>query len=90
MKSSRQAAAAAPEREGVLAVVRDQATLDRLQGVIRELQLDDELAVTDTLDVGLRRMRSGLAPRILLLDIADLPGPDHRNRGGTGGRRPRS
>jgi pilus assembly protein CpaE len=75
MRSSRQAAAAAPEREGVLAVVRDQATLDRLQGVIRELQLDDELAVTDTLDVGLRRMRSGLAPRILLLDIADLPAP---------------
>jgi pilus assembly protein CpaE len=63
------------ERKGVLAVVRDQATLDRLQGVIRELQLDDELAVTDTLDAGLRRIRSGLAPRVALLDIADLPAP---------------
>ncbi len=65
MRSSRQAAATKPAREGVLAVVRDQATLDRLQGVIRELQLDDELVVTDTLDYGLQRMRSGLAPRIL-------------------------
>ncbi len=74
MRSARQAAAKV-ERKGVLAVVRDQATLDRLQGVIRELQLDDELAVTDTLDAGLRRIRSGLAPRVALLDIADLPAP---------------
>jgi pilus assembly protein CpaE len=59
----------------VLAIVRDQATLERLQSVIRELQLDDELAVADTLDAGLRRMRAGLTPRILLLDIADLPAP---------------
>jgi len=63
------------QREGVLAVVGDQATLDRLQGVIRELQLDDELAVTDTLDAALRRVRSGFSPRILLLDIADLTAP---------------
>ena len=41
----------------MLAVIRDQATLDRLQGVIRELQLDDELAVAETLDAALRRMR---------------------------------
>jgi pilus assembly protein CpaE len=74
VKSSRQAAAKV-ERKGVLAVVRDQATLDRLQGVIRELQLDDEVAVTDTLDAGLRRIRSGMAPRVALLDIADLPAP---------------
>ena len=74
MKTARQAAVA-PERKGVLAVVRDQATLDRLQGVIRELQLDDELAVTDSLDAGLRRMRNGLAPRLAFLDIADLPAP---------------
>jgi pilus assembly protein CpaE len=59
----------------VLAVIPDQATLERLQGVIRELQLDDELAVADTLDAGLRRMRTGLRPRILLLDIAELPAP---------------
>ncbi len=74
MRAARQAAVA-PERKGVLAAVRDQATLERLQGVIRELQLDDELAVANTLDAALRRMRSGLAPRIILLDIADLPAP---------------
>jgi pilus assembly protein CpaE len=74
MKSARQADAKVA-RKGILAVLRDQATLDRLQGVIRELQLDDELAVTDTLDAALRRMRSGLAPRVALLDIADLPAP---------------
>lgn len=75
MRSSSRAAAATPDREGVLAVVRDQATLERLQGVIRELQLDDELAVADSLDAGLRRMRSGLMPRIMLLDISELPAP---------------
>jgi pilus assembly protein CpaE len=74
VRSARNAAAKVA-RKGVLAVVRDQATLDRLQGVVRELQLDDELAVTDTLDAALRRMRSGLAPRVALLDIADLPAP---------------
>jgi pilus assembly protein CpaE len=74
VRSSRQAATA-PKRAGILAIIHDQATLDRLHGVVRELQLDDELSVTDMLDVGLRRMRSGMAPRILLLDIAALPAP---------------
>ena len=75
MRTSRQAAAAKVQRKGVLAIVRDQATLDRLQGVIRELQLDDELTVSDTFEAALRRMRSGLAPRVALIDIADLPAP---------------
>ncbi len=75
MKTARAKTAIGPAREGVLAVLRDQATLDRLQGVIRELQLDDELAVTDTLDAAVRRIRAGAAPRILLLDLADLPAP---------------
>jgi len=75
VKAARPKIAPNPAREGVLAVLRDQATLDRLQGVIRELQLDDELSVTDTLDAALRRIRSGSAPRILLLDLADLPAP---------------
>ncbi len=75
MKSPRSATASKPAREGILAVTRDQPTLDRLDGVIRELQLDDELSISDTPDLALRRMRSGVAPRILLLDIADLPAP---------------
>ncbi len=75
MKAVRAKTVPKPAREGVLAVLRDQPTLDRLQGVIRELQLDDELAVTDTLDAALRRIRGGAAPRILLLDLADLPAP---------------
>jgi pilus assembly protein CpaE len=68
------AAKTAP-REGVLAILQEQATLDRLQDVIRELQLDDELIVTDTLDAALRRLRAGYAPRILVVDIADLAAP---------------
>ena len=36
-------AAKKPDREGVLAVLQDQPTLDRVQGIIRELQLEDEL-----------------------------------------------
>jgi pilus assembly protein CpaE len=75
MKAVRAKTGSEPAREGVLAVMRDQATLDRLQGVIRELQLDDELSVTDTLDLALRRIRAGSMPRILLLDVADLPAP---------------
>jgi pilus assembly protein CpaE len=75
MKAASAKTALKPAREGVLAVLRDQPTLDRLQGVIRELQLDDELAVTDTLDAALRRIRAGSTPRILLLDLADLPAP---------------
>jgi pilus assembly protein CpaE len=73
MKTS--AAPLATPRSGIVAVLQDQATLDRLQGVIRELQLDDELVVTDTLDAALRRVKSGIPPRLLVLDLADLPAP---------------
>jgi pilus assembly protein CpaE len=75
MKASRSAAALKPEGEGILAVVQDQPMLDRLQGVIRELQLDDELIVVDTLDSALRRIRSGSAPRVLMIDLADSAAP---------------
>jgi hypothetical protein len=51
------------ERAGVVAVVHDQVTLDRIQGVIRELQLDDELSFEATLDAALRRLHEGLNPR---------------------------
>jgi pilus assembly protein CpaE len=75
LRASQSIAPLAPPREGILAVLQDQATLDRLQGVIRELQLEDELVVTDTLDAALRRIRSGMSPRLLVLDLADLPAP---------------
>jgi pilus assembly protein CpaE len=75
MRAAQGVAALAPAREGILAVLQDHATLDRLQGVIRELQLEDELVVTDTLDEALRRIRTGHTPRLLVLDLADLPAP---------------
>src|SRR5919197_2066386 len=76
MKSSRSAAAELkPDREGILAVLHEQSTIDRIQGVIRELQLDDELTLTDTLDSALRRIRSGVAPRILLVDLGESTAP---------------
>jgi pilus assembly protein CpaE len=75
MKSSRSAAALVPEREGILAVLTDRSTIDRIQGVIRELQLDDELTVSDTLDAALRRIRSGFAPRVLLVDLGESAAP---------------
>ena len=75
MKSSRNTAALEPEREGILAVLQEQSTIDRIEGVIRELQLDDELTVTDTLDEALRRIRSGSAPRILLVDLGEATAP---------------
>jgi pilus assembly protein CpaE len=75
MKASRSAAARAPERDGILAVLHEPATVDRVQGAIRELQLDDELAVLETLDAALRRIRSGAAPRILLVDLGESAAP---------------
>jgi len=38
---------------------------------MHELQLDDELVISETLDAALRRIRSGYAPRVLLHDLAD-------------------
>src|SRR6516225_4768330 len=75
MRASRSAAAAKPVREGILAVMQHQPMLDRVQEMIRELQLDDELVVSETLDVALRRIRSGYSPRVLLLDLADTAAP---------------
>src|SRR5271169_7125540 len=71
------ASAAAPKADqaGVLAVVSEQQMADRLQGLMHELQLEDELVITDTLDAALRRIRSGYAPRVLLLDLADSAAP---------------
>jgi hypothetical protein len=42
---------------------------------MHELQLDDELVISDTLDAALRRIRSGYAPRVLFLDLADSAAP---------------
>jgi pilus assembly protein CpaE len=75
MRASRSAASLKPERAGVLAVVQEPQTVDRLQGICRDMQLDDELVITDTLDAALRRVRSGYAPRVLLLDLADAAAP---------------
>ena len=75
MRGSRSAAARKPDRAGVLAVVPEQQMADRLQGIMHELQLDDELVISDTLDAALRRIRSGYAPRVLLLDLADSAAP---------------
>jgi len=69
------AAARKPERIGVVAIVHDQATLDRVQGVIRELQLDDELSFEATLDAALRRIHEGLHPRVLVIDLSESPAP---------------
>jgi pilus assembly protein CpaE len=69
------AAAPRAERAGVLAILQDEATLERVQGVIREQQLNDELIVENTLDAALRRIHAGLAPRLLLLDISETSAP---------------
>lgn len=69
------AAVKKPDRDGVLGVLQDQPTLDRVQGIIRELQLDDELTLDPTLDAALRRIREGAAPRVLILDLSDSTAP---------------
>jgi hypothetical protein len=69
------ASARKPERVGIIAIVHDQATLDRIQGVIRELQLDDELSFEPTLDATLRRIHEGAAPRVVVMDLSESPAP---------------
>ncbi len=64
-----------PEREGIIAVLQDQPTLDRIQGIIRELQLDDELTLEPTLEAALRRVREGSPPRVLILDLSESTAP---------------
>jgi pilus assembly protein CpaE len=64
-----------PDRTGIVGVLQDQPTLDRVQGIIRELQLEDELNLEPTLDAALRRMREGGTPRVLILDLADSTAP---------------
>jgi pilus assembly protein CpaE len=68
-------AARKSDRMGVIAIVHDQATLDRIQGVIRELQLDDELSFEATLDAALRRLSEGASPRVLVIDLSESPAP---------------
>jgi pilus assembly protein CpaE len=63
------------DRLGIVAIVHDQATLDRIQGVIREQQLDDELSFEATLDAALRRIHEGLNPRVLVIDLSESPAP---------------
>src|ERR1700745_1306186 len=75
MRGLRAAAAPKTDRAGVLAVLQEQPLADRLQGLMHELQLDDELIISDTLDAALRRIRAGFAPRVLLLDLADSAAP---------------
>lgn len=69
------AAARKSDRIGVVAIIHDQATLDRVQGVIRELQLDDELSFEPTLDAALRRIHDGTSPRVLVIDLSESPAP---------------
>src|SRR5512141_1113624 len=68
-------AARGPDRTGIVGVLQDQPTLDRVQGIIRELQLEDELSLEPTLDAALRRMREGGTPRVLILDLAESTAP---------------
>ena len=63
------------EREGIITILQDQATLDRVQGITRELQLDDELMVEPSLDSALGRVREGLQPRVLILDLSESTAP---------------
>ncbi|MGH7093383.1 MAG: AAA family ATPase [Stellaceae bacterium] len=63
------------EREGIITILHDQATLDRIQGIARELQLDDELSIEPSLDAALGRIREGAQPRVLIIDLSDSTAP---------------
>jgi hypothetical protein len=83
MKALRSNVALKPEREGILAVLHEPSTIDRIQGVIRELQTDDELSIAETLDsrVAAHWMSSrppkspGVARAVLQIRVAGVVGP---------------
>jgi pilus assembly protein CpaE len=68
-------APASAARSGVLAVLPDPGMFDLLQGFARERGLDDEIFAEATSEAALRRLREGLTPRILILDLADSAAP---------------
>jgi pilus assembly protein CpaE len=63
------------EGVGVIAILQDQPTLERIQAIVRELHLEDELSLEPTLDSALRRLREGESPRVLILDLSDSAAP---------------
>jgi pilus assembly protein CpaE len=69
------AATVRPDRAGILAVIPDEQTLDRVRGILHDLRIGDELQLAATFDAALRRMREGATPRALLLDLSDAPTP---------------
>lgn len=68
-------AASRPDRAGILAVVPDHDTLDRIRGMLQDQQIRDELQLEATFDAVLRRLREGATPRVLLLDLSNSPSP---------------
>jgi pilus assembly protein CpaE len=64
-----------PDRLGVVAIVQDQVTLDRIREIVHELQLDDELSFAATLDITLQRIHDGQRPRVLVIDISNSSAP---------------
>ena len=82
------AAPAQKDREGVVAVVQDQATLDTIQGALRDMRLDDRLEFETSLDGALQKLREGAGPRVLVLDLSESTAPiaeisAARNTGGS-------
>jgi pilus assembly protein CpaE len=73
--AARSGAAVRPARAGVLAVVQDQVTRDRLNRIIGDRPLIENLVVEGTLDGALRQIRAGLTPRVMMLDISNSAAP---------------
>jgi pilus assembly protein CpaE len=75
MAATQRLPAAKAQRADVLPALQDPETRDRLHAVIREQQLTDEVIVEGTLDGALRHLRTGLLPRVMVLDISDAAAP---------------
>jgi pilus assembly protein CpaE len=68
-------AAAKPPRAGILAVLHDQPTLDRVRALIGELRLEEELILEPALDAACQRLRDGGKPRVVIFDLSDAAAP---------------
>ena len=63
------------ERHGVAVVLEDQPTLDRVQAIMRELHLDEELVIEPTLEAVMSRIREGYNPRVVAVDLSESTAP---------------
>jgi pilus assembly protein CpaE len=70
-----EAGSPSPARSGILVVSSDRMMLEVVQDALRERRLGDEVLAEAALEAALGRIREGLSPRILIVDLTVSAAP---------------